>query len=646
MTKSRVSQCPVPPKGDLRDMLRGDLIGRALAGMDRSAQRRRRAIREGKIEGYQRTIRQAVRNFYGPLPSGEHAEPVRATSVSTFEKKGYRLENVLFESFPGWQVNATCYVPLDDKPPFPAVVVPVGHSGKQRASYQLPCQFFARAGFLAIVFDPPGQASEKQPGNDHFIDGVRCYLVGQTSSRYFVADALRCIDYLQTRSDVDMAQGVAMTGVSGGGNTTTLAVLLDERIRVSGPSCCLTRLADLDITQCYAGCPETHVWRRYAEGIDEVDLLCAAAPTPTLLMAGEDDTVFRIEDTRELAAEAAEFFKATGAENRFQFFVDDGGHAYSLAQAREFVRFMNGRLTKKEDRPLPDLPDEAFTLDPEDQLKCRPRTDVNMRSLTLDRAKELERNRNRDPDHIRLAAAEIAGITDPVPAPGAQLAEPFRVWSHDWRQLLLEPEAGIELPGTFLTAEKNPAATLLHFDDRHRHRLLERHGLLARSIRFQNEDRTGMNLLTIDLRGWGDTTPAMYPYEMAAWGGIDRWLAYTSAALGDSIMGMRIRDGLAALTWLRGRPEVAPEKIVITGCGLAGIVALHVAAIDRRVKGVVIWNTLCSFRSLLDAESYPWPAESFIPNVLLHYDLPDLIESLDCAVSVLNPIDGSGESLP
>ena len=47
---------------------------------------------------------------------------------------------------------------------------------------------------LAVLFDPPGQASEKQTGNDHFIDGVRCYLVGETSSRYFVADALRCID--------------------------------------------------------------------------------------------------------------------------------------------------------------------------------------------------------------------------------------------------------------------------------------------------------------------------------------------------------------------------------------------------------------------------------------------------------------------
>ena len=171
-----------------------------------------------------------MRGFYGALPVGSDAEPVQATEVSRFVKAGYRLENVLFDSFPGWQVNATVYVPLDFAPPFPAVVIPVGHSGKQFDNYQLPAQYFARCGYLAVLFDPPGQASEKQPGNDHFTDGVRPYLVGETSSQYFVADALRCIDYLETRSDVDLSRGVAMTGVSGGGTTTTLATLLDDRI--------------------------------------------------------------------------------------------------------------------------------------------------------------------------------------------------------------------------------------------------------------------------------------------------------------------------------------------------------------------------------------------------------------------------------
>jgi cephalosporin-C deacetylase-like acetyl esterase len=649
-------QSPIRPGVDLCDMLRQHIIGRSLACMAQAAARRQASLASGDVSAYRAGIRAAVAGFYGALPAGPAALPVQATEISCFEKRGYRLENVLFDSFPGWQVNATVYVPTDYAPPFPAVVIPVGHSGKQFESYQLPAQFFARCGYLAVLFDPPGQAGEKRPGNDHFVDGVRAYLVGETSSRYFVADALRCIDYLATRPDVDLRRGVAMTGVSGGGTTTTLATLLDERIAVSGPSCCLTPLADLDITQCYAGCPETHMWRRYAEGIDEVDLLCAAAPTPTLLMAGEYDEVFRITDMRRLADQVAAFYNRAGAGERFAFFVDQAGHGYTLAQARQFVRFMDRWLRGAADRSLLDLPDAAFVLDPYDELRCHPRTDVNMRTLTLDRALALEQTRERDAGRIRVAAAAMVGVARPIVQPTAVEGEPFRVWTHDWQSVLLRPEEGIELPATFLCPPRGPHSAILHLDDGGRHRLLYRHGLLARAIGFLERERPGLAVLTVDLRGWGDSAPAMYPYEMASWGGLDRYVAYATAALGDSVMGMRMRDALAALAYLRSRPEVDRERIAVSGCGLGGVVALFVAAIDGEVAGVVTWDSLVSFRALLEEESYTpgplggaragWPADAFIPNVLRHFDLPDLARALPCAVRILDPLDGCRERLP
>ncbi|MGC9349421.1 MAG: acetylxylan esterase [Anaerolineae bacterium] len=645
MTFQNPAPSPVPSELDLRDMLRQHIMARGLAAMEAAAARRDAALTNGEIPAYRSAIREAVRGFYGTLPVGDDSAPVDATPVSHFDKDGYRLENVLFESFPGWQVNATVYVPLDYEPPFPAVVIGVGHSGKQFESYQLPAQLFARSGYLAVVFDPPGQASEKQPGNDHFRDGVRCYLVGETSSRYFVADALRCIDYLETREDVDLSRGVAMTGVSGGGTTTTLATLLDDRITVAGPSCCVTPLADLDITQCYAGCPETHMWERYAKGIDEVDLLCAAVPKPLLLMAGRRDEVFHIEDTQRLARQVQRFYDESGYAARFEFFVDQGGHGYTLAQARRFVRFMNRWLLKQPDRPQPDLPDETFALDPYAELQCHPRLDVNMRSLALDRARELAATRDRDARRIRSAARTMAGIDSTVPAPEAVAGKPFQVWTHNWQQLLLRPEPGIELPATMLSPVAERSAALLHLDDRHRTRLLYRNGPLARAVDFLQRDRPGFAALTVDLRGWGDTAPAMYPYEMASWGGIDRYLAYATAALGDPVLSMRIRDALAALAYLRTRPEVVPEAVVVSGCGLAGIVALHVAAIDGDVRGAVVWDCPVSFQALLEAEDPIWPAETFWPNVLLHYDLPELVAALPCPVRVLNPLDGTGAPL-
>ena len=160
------------------------------------------------------------------------------------------------------------------------------------------------------------------------------------------------------------------------------------------------------------------MWRRYAEGVDEIDLLCAAAPKPTLLMAGEHDEVFRIDDTRRLAEEVADFYQAAGAAERFEFFADRAGHCYSLAQARRFVQFMNRWLRRHPGRPVPELAEETFALDPYDELRCHPRhrrqhPDVAPR----DRARALGAQRDRDGGRIRAAAAQIAGARAPVLSP-------------------------------------------------------------------------------------------------------------------------------------------------------------------------------------------------------------------------------------
>jgi len=640
---SYIPQRPIRSSLDLRDMLRQHLITRSLKYMEESSIRRKNAVGAGEIDEYCKLIKKLVRNFYGELPIGKAGVPVNAKVVSCFEKNGYRIENVLFESFPGWEVNASVYVPLNYQPPFPAVIMPVGHSGKQFESYQLPCQFFARSGYVAVVFDPPGQSSEKQPGNDHFRDGVRCYLTGETSSQYFITDALRCIDYLETRKDVELSHGVAMTGVSGGGTTTYFSSLLDDRIAVIGPSCCVTSLKDLDISQCYAGCPETHMWGRYADGIDIIDLLCAGTPKPTLLMAGKQDNVFRISDTQALADIVSEFFTTAKAEKNFQFFIDDNKHCYSLIQAEKFTQFMNLHLLNEPQRRICELKDENFEMNPYEELQCHPRTDINMLSLSLKRAEELADTRSGNVNRIDNAIAASSGISIPVKTsiPKVEEGDSFKIWTHYWHSILLKPEHDIELPASYLYSGGNtPASTVLHFDDKHRNRYLHRHGLLGKAIGFLDQSGSELsNILSVDLRGFGDTAVAMYPYEMASWGSTDRYLAYTSAALGDSLTGMRVRDGLASLAYLRSRPETDPDNIVITGCGTAGIVALHVAALDKNIKGVVVWDTLYSFQSLLETENFTWPHDICIPNVLLNYDLPELIASVECDVAVLNPLD-------
>jgi dienelactone hydrolase len=579
-------------------------------------------------------VRKTFAGYYGDLPAVLAANPLQARQVGAGTGAGFRYENWLFESHPGWEVNATLYLPADLPPPYPPIVVPVGHSGKQFAAYQRPCQYFARAGLAALVFDPPGVAGEKQRGNDHFCDGVRCHLTGDTSSRYFVGDALRAMDFLGTRADIDRSHGFTLTGVSGGGNTSVFAALLDERATLIAPSCCLTRQGRLVLDLCYSSCPETLMPGRLRDGLDDSDLLRALAPRPVLLMAGETDEVFPLADTAAIAQDAAAHYAATGAADKFEFFTDTGGHDYSLRQARRLVEFIRHHWQLDSTRPLPAADDDAFPLLEPAAIACRPRPAANMLTLTRARAAACAGTRRPPtPALIRtlIGLAETGGTF----APAARHA-PLRTWFHDWREFLLETEPGITVPVTL--ADPGPEQPLLwHFDDNGRLRRAHSGGPLTRMIGHPERNSPKAALLAADLRGWGETAMTPHPYESVSWGAPDRFAAYVGAALGDSPVAMRIRDA-----WRLARAFPLRARNVLSACGAAGPVALHLAALwPGRFAAVVLRDAPASYEALLATDDFAWPHDIILPGVLQHYDLPQLALAADCPVHWLNPLDGA-----
>ncbi|NMB95862.1 MAG: hypothetical protein GYA02_04510 [Clostridiaceae bacterium] len=109
------------------------------------------------------------KSFHPVIFDGSH--PLHAKLVSQYDFDEYRIENVLFESMPGWEVNATVYLPKEPGR-YPGVVCPTGHSSKTKESYQTSAQVFARNGYIAVSFDPPGCAGEIAYMNDHFTNGL------------------------------------------------------------------------------------------------------------------------------------------------------------------------------------------------------------------------------------------------------------------------------------------------------------------------------------------------------------------------------------------------------------------------------------------------------------------------------------------
>jgi dienelactone hydrolase len=633
------------PAADPRTMFREYLIQRSVAALERSAARPPQALREGRVREYGREVQAALAASLGEMRFGTSAG-LEARLVSRHDRPGYRVENVLFHSLPGWLVNASVYLPRAEEfpPPWRAVVMPVGHSGKFGEDEQIPAQVLARSGYVAVTFDPP-MFGEKRAGNDHFRDGARGYLTGETPQRVFVLDALRTLDYLSTRADIDLTRGAGMSGLSGGGLTAIYAAELDERVQWVAPSCFGTLETEHPVRNGYAPCPEPLHFGVYRDGLDVAALLTALAPRPLLMMAGREDAVLKAEWMSRLAGEVAEAYRAAGEPGRFRFFLDRSGHAYTVAQALEFVEWLD-RWTGARPRPGRErLRREMLELAPRAALECRPDGSETLFSLASRQAEERAAARLAKP--IREAVAELAGLppNGQTPVPADRGAPAFELWGQQLQELLLTPEPGIELPSTWIGIGKR-AGAVLYFDDRGRWTDLRSGGPLGAMIPLFPREASARHLLTVDLRGWGDTAPAPAPYEVVSWGAPDRWFAYLSAALGDPVFAMRIRDGLAALAWLRARPEVDPARILVGGHGGGALVALHVAVAAADVEGVFARDFPGSFTALVRAPDYTWSQDLFFPRVLRHYDLPELAASLRVPVLLVNPLDARKQPLP
>ena len=168
----------------------------------------------------QRDIRRLVIAGIGGLTSAD--TPLNPRVTGTVEGDGFRIEKIVFESRPRHYVTANLYLPLNRPPGRTAAVLFLsGHhnTAKVVPEYQSVCQTLVRAGLIVLAQDPVGQGerlSYFEPGTqtnpvgigtrDHDYAGAQGRFLGDTLARYLLHDAMRGIDYLISRPEVDAAK--------------------------------------------------------------------------------------------------------------------------------------------------------------------------------------------------------------------------------------------------------------------------------------------------------------------------------------------------------------------------------------------------------------------------------------------------------
>ena len=245
-----------------------------------------------------KTIRDSILSWTGPLPE---KTPLNVRLTGRVEHEDYLVEKLLFESRPHFMVSANLYLPKGRSGPRPAVLNVIGHSalGKASESVQRRCIAQAKKGFVALAIDALGQGERRiqeytslgrLPGVVHQVIGRQAFLCGMHVFNIMVWDAIRAVDYLSTRPEVDPRR-IGCTGTSGGGMMTTYILPFEPRIKVAVPACNPNTWSH----RVHAGLAtdlEQVFFAAFQAGIDpRGDPLFTHLPKPLLINATTDDNL-------------------------------------------------------------------------------------------------------------------------------------------------------------------------------------------------------------------------------------------------------------------------------------------------------------------------------------------------------------------
>jgi hypothetical protein len=103
---------------------------------------------------------------------------------------------------------------------------------------------------------------------------------------------------------------------------------------------------------------------------------------------------------------------------------------------------------------------------------------------------------------------------------------------------------------------------------------------------------------------------------------------------------MRVQDVVRGVDYALSRPEAEPGALRVHGKGQGALWSLFAAALDERIRLVVAEGGLLSYRTLTGTDRYLYSAGVFIPDILLHLDVPDVAAAIaDRPLTLVSPVD-------
>ena len=300
---------------------------------------------------WRQTFRRKLVKDLGPKPE---AIPLEVEVLERTEMDGYTREKIIFNPDSFSSIPAYVLSPEGAGPDnrCPAVLCAHGHGiGKDPLAgigedYQK--QFaveLTRQGFVTIAPDwrTFGERKDRdewvrRPGRDGCNLAYMAYgYFGYQLLQLHICDAQRCLDYLQSRPDVNGSR-LGCMGCSFGGTMTTYVSALDRRIRAAVIVCYLSTLTDaLNDRGRGNTCGSQFMFGLRGHG-DISDVAGLIAPRPCMAQIASDDNCFIAADAKSAFNHIEQIYAAAGRPDNLELDYFEGGHEVDVEPGLAFLK--------------------------------------------------------------------------------------------------------------------------------------------------------------------------------------------------------------------------------------------------------------------------------------------------------------------
>lgn len=578
---------------------------------------------------YIERVKQEAKNLFRKLPQ---KATLNAQITGVIAQDGYKIEKIIYQSFQDHHVTANLYLP-NAKGKLPAVLLFCGHEDVSKAteSYQKTAILLAKNGFVVFVIDPISQSERVQltdangksltrgSTTEHTLLNLSSNLLGTSVAAYELFDNQCGLDYLLTRKEVDTSK-IACVGNSGGGMQTIYFAAIDSRVKAIVPCSYLaSRENTLATTGAADGCAQ--IPNEGAQHLEMSDYLIAAAPKPTLVLAGKYDFI-DYNGTLQSFNDLKKVYASLGHPEKLSLFTFDDGHGISKPKREKAVQWLR-KWFYNDDRVI--VEPELVTLTDKDLFSsAKQKVSLSFpEEVTVQKKNELLYEQYAETRKAfgklgeiqrKKAIQNLLSINLNSQKPNVEKIGEVQVKGLSFEKLIIRKDDEIPLPALIAYPKSKVKNVVIWLSDEGKSKLIDSVDVSDKSTAY----------IFADLRGTGET---MDKTEMndPKYFSKDYRNAMLALHIGEPLIGQRAEDIATLLDFISGNQQLSGAVIEVNTKGNVGVAALHAAFFRPEINKLHLYQCLESYQQILKQPLVKDRYGLVVNSILEYYDIPDMV---------------------